>query len=106
MASEQPHSQHELSRSDKVDFTRGPPFSWGLGRIPPIALHTGPSGFQKDPVIWPAGVPSDLSEPGALDFLANGSGVMSAKQRREWWAPRLGCRLTVDAEPERGLWTT
>lgn len=51
------------------------PSSWEFWRNPQVALHTIPSGFQKDPIICPAGVPSDLSCPRATDFLANGSGA-------------------------------
>lgn len=47
----------------------------GLWEDSPNSPTSKPSRFQKDPIIWPAGVPSDLSYPQAPDFLANSSGA-------------------------------
>lgn len=55
------------------------PSSWEFWRIPQIALHTIPSGFQKDPIMCPPGIPSDLCYPRAADFLAHGSGAIVSK---------------------------
>lgn len=57
------------------------PSGWEFWRILHIALCAVPSSFQKDLIICPAGVPSDLSCPRATDFLANGSGANVSRGR-------------------------
>lgn len=75
------------------------PSSWEFWRIPQIAFHTVLSGFQKDPIMCPPGIPSDLCYPRLQTFSHMAQVLLSAKQSWEWKVPY------VRAEVEQRLLT-